>query len=67
MSPFGSGTAAGGAAAEWLLATLDAGGPNGRTIAVLGIGTNLCDNVHRPVLPQTSRRPLSFFLAGFGL
>jgi leucyl aminopeptidase (aminopeptidase T) len=33
-------TAAGGAAAEWLLATLDAGGPNGRTIAELGIGTN---------------------------
>jgi aminopeptidase len=33
-------TAAGGAAAEWLLATLDAGGTNGRTIAELGIGTN---------------------------
>jgi len=33
-------TAAGGAAAEWLLGTLDAGGENGRTIAELGIGTN---------------------------
>lgn len=33
-------TVAGGAAAEWLLSTLDAGGPNGRTIAELGIGTN---------------------------
>jgi leucyl aminopeptidase (aminopeptidase T) len=33
-------TAAGGAAAEWLLETLDAGGDNGRTIAELGIGTN---------------------------
>ncbi len=33
-------TAAGGAAADWLLETLDAGGPNGRTIAELGIGTN---------------------------
>jgi leucyl aminopeptidase (aminopeptidase T) len=33
-------TATGGAAAEWLLETLDAGGDNGRTIAELGIGTN---------------------------
>jgi aminopeptidase len=33
-------TAAGGAAAGWLLETLDAGGGNGRTIAELGIGTN---------------------------
>lgn len=33
-------TAEGGAAAEWLLETLEAGGPNGRTIAELGIGTN---------------------------
>jgi len=33
-------TAAGGAAAEWLLQTLEAGGANGRTIAELGIGTN---------------------------
>jgi leucyl aminopeptidase (aminopeptidase T) len=33
-------TAAGGAAADWLVETLDAGGPNGRTIAELGIGTN---------------------------
>lgn len=33
-------TAAGGAAAEWLLETLDAGGDKGRTIAELGIGTN---------------------------
>jgi aminopeptidase len=33
-------TAAGGAAAEWLVGTLDAGGENGRTIAELGIGTN---------------------------
>jgi leucyl aminopeptidase (aminopeptidase T) len=32
--------AAGGAAAEWLLGTLDTGGDNGRTIAELGIGTN---------------------------
>jgi leucyl aminopeptidase (aminopeptidase T) len=32
--------AAGGAAAEWLLGALDAGGGNGRTIAELGIGTN---------------------------
>ena len=32
--------ASGGAAAQWLLASLDAGGPNGRTIAELGIGTN---------------------------
>jgi aminopeptidase len=30
----------GGRAAEWLVSTLDAGGPNGRTIAELGIGTN---------------------------
>jgi leucyl aminopeptidase (aminopeptidase T) len=33
-------SAAGGAAAEWLLQTLEAGGANGRTIAELGIGTN---------------------------
>jgi leucyl aminopeptidase (aminopeptidase T) len=33
-------SAAGGAAAEWLLETLEAGGANGRTIAELGIGTN---------------------------
>jgi leucyl aminopeptidase (aminopeptidase T) len=33
-------TATGGAAAPWLLETLDAGGTNGRTIAELGIGTN---------------------------
>jgi leucyl aminopeptidase (aminopeptidase T) len=33
-------TARGGAAAEWLLETLDAGGANGRTIAEIGIGTN---------------------------
>jgi leucyl aminopeptidase (aminopeptidase T) len=32
--------AAGDAAAEWLLETLEAGGDNGRTIAELGIGTN---------------------------
>lgn len=32
--------AAGGAAAEWLLETLESGGENGRTIAELGIGTN---------------------------
>ena len=31
---------AGGAAAEWLVETLDAGGERGRTIAELGIGTN---------------------------
>jgi leucyl aminopeptidase (aminopeptidase T) len=30
----------GGAAGRWLLETLDAGGPNGRVIAELGIGTN---------------------------
>jgi leucyl aminopeptidase (aminopeptidase T) len=33
-------TATGGAAAEWLLRTLRAGGDNGRTIAELGIATN---------------------------
>ncbi len=33
-------SATGGAAAEWLLQTLDAGGENGRSIAELGIGTN---------------------------
>jgi leucyl aminopeptidase (aminopeptidase T) len=32
--------AEGGQAAEWLLRTLDAGGPNGRQLAELGIGTN---------------------------
>jgi leucyl aminopeptidase (aminopeptidase T) len=32
--------ATGGGAAAWLLATLDAGGENGRAIAELGIGTN---------------------------
>ncbi len=32
--------AEGGAAADWLLETLEAGGANGRTIAELGIGTN---------------------------
>jgi len=31
---------AGGAAAPWLLSTLDAGGEHGRSIAELGIGTN---------------------------
>ena len=31
---------ASGAAGRWLLETLDAGGPNGRSIAELGIGTN---------------------------
>jgi leucyl aminopeptidase (aminopeptidase T) len=29
-----------GEAARWLLNTLDAGGPNGRVLAELGIGTN---------------------------
>jgi leucyl aminopeptidase (aminopeptidase T) len=29
-----------GEAAQWLLDTLDAGGPNGRVLAELGIGTN---------------------------
>jgi leucyl aminopeptidase (aminopeptidase T) len=33
-------SAAGGPAAEWLSATLDAGGSNGRYLAELGIGTN---------------------------
>jgi leucyl aminopeptidase (aminopeptidase T) len=33
-------SASGGAAAEWLCATLDAGGANGRFVAELGIGTN---------------------------
>jgi leucyl aminopeptidase (aminopeptidase T) len=33
-------TSAAGAAADWLLTTLDAGGPNGRRIAELGVGTN---------------------------
>jgi aminopeptidase len=32
--------ASGGEAADMLLATLDAGGPNGRVVAELGIGTN---------------------------
>ena len=32
--------ATGGEAAPWLLSALDAGGPNGRVIAELGIGTN---------------------------
>jgi leucyl aminopeptidase (aminopeptidase T) len=32
--------AAGDGAAAWLLETLDAGGPNGRVVAELGIGTN---------------------------
>jgi leucyl aminopeptidase (aminopeptidase T) len=36
----GAITATGGAAAGWLLKTLQAGGENGRTIAKLGIGTN---------------------------
>jgi leucyl aminopeptidase (aminopeptidase T) len=36
----GRAVAADGEAAEWLLGTLDAGGPNGRLIAELGIGTN---------------------------
>jgi leucyl aminopeptidase (aminopeptidase T) len=33
-------SASGGAAAAWLLETLDAGGPNGRVLAELGIGMN---------------------------
>ena len=33
-------TIKGGAAAEWLMRTLERGGPHGRTIAELGIGTN---------------------------
>jgi leucyl aminopeptidase (aminopeptidase T) len=33
-------TISGGAAADWLLEALEAGGKNGRTIAELGIGTN---------------------------
>jgi leucyl aminopeptidase (aminopeptidase T) len=33
-------SARGGPAAKWLLATLDAGGDSGRTLAELGIGTN---------------------------
>jgi len=36
----GRATAADGEAAQWLLDTLDAGGPTGRLIAELGIGTN---------------------------
>lgn len=36
----GRATSADGEAAAWLLATLDAGGPTGRLIAELGIGTN---------------------------
>ena len=36
----GRATAAAGEAGPWLLATLDAGGPAGRLVAELGIGTN---------------------------
>ena len=36
----GRATEAEGEAAKWLLDTLDAGGPTGRLIAELGIGTN---------------------------
>jgi leucyl aminopeptidase (aminopeptidase T) len=36
----GRAVAAEGEAGEWLLATLDAGGEHGRTLAELGIGTN---------------------------
>lgn len=36
----GQAVAAEGEAAEWLLATLDAGGPTGRLVAELAIGTN---------------------------
>jgi len=42
--------ASGGGAAEWLLATLDAGGANGRTIAELGIGTNPCATISGRIL-----------------
>lgn len=37
--------ATGGVAAEWLLETLDAGGPEGRVAAELGIGTNPCAQI----------------------
>lgn len=40
----------GGAAAEWLCETLDAGGSNGRVIAELGIGTNRGARVSGDVL-----------------
>lgn len=43
-------SAAGGRAAEILVAVLDAGGPNGRVIAELGIGTNPSARIHGLVL-----------------
>ena len=51
-------TATGGAAAGWLLKTLQAGGENGRTIAELGIGTNPGATITGAILEDEDERPL---------
>jgi leucyl aminopeptidase (aminopeptidase T) len=45
-----------GEAARWLLDTLDAGGPTGRLIAELGIGTNPRATMTGDILESTSGR-----------
>jgi leucyl aminopeptidase (aminopeptidase T) len=57
-------TAKGGAAAEWLLETLEAGGPYGRTIAELGIGTNGAAVVSGVILEDEKAEGTAHFAFG---
>jgi leucyl aminopeptidase (aminopeptidase T) len=57
-------SAHGGAAARWLLETLDAGGPNGRVLAELGIGTNPRATVSGFVLEDEKASETAHFAFG---
>jgi leucyl aminopeptidase (aminopeptidase T) len=57
-------SAIGGAAANWLLETLDAGGPNGRTIAELGIGTNPNAHITGVILEDEKAEGTAHFAFG---
>jgi aminopeptidase len=57
-------SASGGEVARWLLETLDAGGPNGRVLAELGIGTNPRATVSGFVLEDEKANETAHFAFG---